>query len=363
MKLERLQIDGLRCLQDVDVRPGPHLNVLLGPNGAGKTSFLEAAFLLSHGRSFRQGPRDVVVRRGGKSMRVYGEVRDQHNQLHRLGLGRERERWDVHMDGESGARLSDLLQLCAVVCFEPGSHALIGGGAEERRQFMDWGVFHVEHRFLSLWRGFKRALKQRNALLRNPQAPSAALLEPWEAELDLTATQIDICRKHYLQRLDESLQHVCADLLPELGSIKLDYRRGWDPARSLSDVLRGNRERDLSRGHTTSGVHRADWQLVFEHAPQREHLSRGQEKLCALACLLAQASLYADQCGEWPIICLDDLGSELDAEHQAAVLAWLPTTEAQIFITGTQRLPQVESPGLCMFHVEHGQINQREDFP
>ncbi len=355
MRFERLRIQGLRCLDDVDITPARGLNVLLGPNGAGKTSVLEAAYLLSHARSFRSGSRDALLQRGAEAMHIYGEVvdRDRHR---RLGLGRKGDRWEARIDGEPVDRLGELVQSCAVICFEPGSHALIAGAAEERRRFLDWGVFHVEHRFLSFWQRYRRALKQRNALLRGFPAPSGTMLEPWEREMDEASRVIDALRATYMRGLEAHLREVCARLLPELGDVQVSYRRGWDERMDLHQALEERRERDRQRGHTTLGIHRADWRPGFEHAPQREHFSRGQEKLCALACHLAQARLYAEDHGEWPVICLDDLASELDATHRQSVVDSLFEAHAQVFVTGTDLMEAIPVERACMFHVEHGRV-------
>jgi DNA replication and repair protein RecF len=147
-------------------------------------------------------------------------------------------------------------------------------------------------------------------------------------------------------------------LLPELGALELRYRRGWAEDRDLVQQLRELRGRDLARGHTTLGAHRADWSLSFEQAPLREHLSRGQEKLTALACLLAQAELYAECRGEWPIVCLDDLASELDQPHQAAVAAQLVAAGAQVLLTGTEVPQALQTLPSRVFHVEQGQLTR-----
>ena len=275
--------------------------------------------------------------------------------MHRLGLGREGARWDARLDGQD-VSLGELIRECAVVCFEPGSHALIAGGAEERRRFLDWGVFHVEQEFLAAWRRYQRALKQRNSLLRSAEAPDSALLGPWEAELGRAGTLIDQWRRAYLDALLPLLREQAALLLPELGDLDLRYRCGWPEEESLAEVLASQRLRDQGRGHTTSGVHRADWSVSFELAPQREHLSRGQEKLTALVCVLAQARLDAQHRGEWPIVCLDDLASELDQAHQAAVVDSLRGTAAQVLITGTELPKVLEHLPIRMFHVEQGQL-------
>jgi DNA replication and repair protein RecF len=353
MKVNQLRVRGLRCLDDVSVDLADGMNVFVGANGAGKTSLLEAVFLLSHGRSFRSGARDALLQRGASALSVFATLQRAPDVERRLGLARDGSRWIARVDGETKS-LTELVSECAVTSFEPGSHALIAGSAEERRRFMDWGVFHVEQAFLGAWRRYNRALKQRNSLLRAGSTDPGLYL-PWEIELDEQSALIGEWRRGYLYKLSSSLAAHAAELLPELGPVTLNYRQGWTENLGLAEVLAMQRNRDMSRGHTTQGVHRADWALEFEHAPMREHLSRGQEKLTALACLLAQAELYAATAGEWPVVCLDDLASELDQDHQRALVTRLRGARAQILITGTER-PQALDHAVQMFHVEQGAV-------
>ena len=357
MRLETLRIQGLRCLSQVELQLAPGINVFVGANGAGKTSVLEAAFLLSHVRSFRTGAKDALQQRGANELSIFAQMQYADGRTSRLGLGRSAARWEARVDGAT-VPVGQLVRACAVVCFDPGAHALIAGGAEERRRYLDWGVFHVEHAFLTAWRRYQRALKQRNSLLRSGSVLDDALFAPWETELAQTATLIDQQRQDYVDRLRPQLQASVAGLLPELGKLELRYRRGWADAQSLQELLRDQRSRDLARGHTTLGAHRADWSLAFEHAPWREHLSRGQEKLTALACVLAQAQLYAADCGEWPVVCLDDLASELDQAHQNAVVAQLSAARAQVLLSGTELSAALASVSPRVFHVEQGTLTR-----
>ncbi|HEX5306522.1 MAG TPA: DNA replication/repair protein RecF [Dyella sp.] len=353
MRVEKLRVQSLRCLDDVSLELAPGINVFVGANGAGKTSLLEAVFLLSHGRSFRAGARDALLQRGAGALAVYAELLRSDGRRPRLGLGREGARWQARVDGEN-APISQLVGECAVVSFDPGSHALIAAGAEERRRFLDWGVFHVEPNFLGTWRRYQRALKQRNSLLRSGEGDSG-LYRPWEQELDDTAAAITRWRESYLDELLRLVSSYAAQLLPELGAVALRYRQGWGEEASLRESLATQRHRDMARGHTTQGVHRADWAIAYEHAPLREHLSRGQEKLTAVACLLAQAELFAHHAGEWPIVCIDDLASELDQLHQQALIAQLRDASAQVLISGTD-CPVSLRTAAHLFHVEQGRV-------
>jgi DNA replication and repair protein RecF len=354
--LETLRVTDLRCFAAASLALAPGLNLFLGPNGSGKTSLVEAAYLLSHGHSFRRGARDALVRRGAEGFVVFGAWRGADGTPFRLGLERRGGSWAARIDDEPVRRLSDLFLRCAVCCFEPGSHALVGGAPEERRSYWDWTLFHVEPAFLETWRRYQRALKQRNALLR--QAAPDAAFEPWDAELAASGEALGAMRAAALARLARVFAGFAARLLPELGDAALLPEAGWDLA--AGDGLRGELARrlplDRIRGSTSRGPHRADFRPGFAGAPLREHLSRGQEKLTALALILAQATLFRDERGEWPVLAFDDLPSELDFTHQGHVLDALAGQGAQILVTATEASPPLAArmAEAAVFHVEHG---------
>jgi DNA replication and repair protein RecF len=355
--LVELRIQNLRNIAEARLELAEGLNVLTGTNGAGKTSVLEAAYLLSHGASFRTHQAEHLQRREASSLNLFAQIRTP-SLTRRLGLLREGSRWTAKVDGDASAKLADLFVACPVVCFEPGSHALISGGAEGRRSFLDWGVFHVEHDFAIRMRRYRRALRQRNALLK--QAASDDELAIWDEELSSAAEPVAAGREAYIERFERELSGLLTGYLPELGSPRLRFRPGWDRSMPLARALVEIRQRDRLLGHTTRGLHRADWTLSFDKAPSHEQLSRGQEKLCAIACMLAQVAVHRSQCGENPTIAFDDLCSELDSAHQASALAAVIESGAQILLTGTE-IP----PGLLerftprrLFHVEQGEVRE-----
>lgn len=359
MQVTRLQIAGLRCFSQVALSPAPGLNLLLGDNGAGKTSVLEALHLMAYGRSFRGRVRDGLVRRGTATIEVFVQWHEQgQDRERRAGLRHSGQDWEGRLDGEPIAHLGDLCAALSVVTFEPGSHALIMGAAEHRRRYLDWGLFHVEPAFLGLWRRYSRALKQRNALLKARVRDGQ--LDAWEQELQESGTILTGHRAQYLSELEPCLQEIVVELLPAAGGTKLEFLPGWRREdMSLADALLLSRERDLAAGFTSVGPHRADWRIEHAAIPGRETLSRGQAKLTALSALLAQAQHQAGLRGEWPVVALDDLASELDRAHQARVLERLRASGAQVFVTGTEAPPGLDL-GLSnprVFHVEQSKIS------
>lgn len=358
MHLTRLDVRNLRNLVDVQLQPAAGMNFINGDNGAGKTSLLEAIHLLAYGRSFRGRVREGLVRSAAPALEIHAQWQEARSPLpRRIGLRHSGQAWEGRLDGESVTQLTELCAALAVVSFEPGSHALISGSGEPRRRYVDWGLFHVEPAFLPLWRRYARALKQRNRLLK--QRVRDGQLDAWDHELAETGEPLTRLRQQYLAQLQALLLPVSLELAPTLGAASLDFQPGWrQEAVSLTDALVLARERDLAAGFTTVGPHRADWRVRHAALPNGEALSRGQAKLTALSCVLAQAQHYAEHRGEWPIVLLDDLASELDRDHQARVLQRLRAGRAQVFATGTE--PPSATAGqearIALFHVEHGAV-------
>lgn len=373
MHVTRLDLRNLRRFDEVSIRPERGVNVLIGGNGAGKSSVLEALHLMAYGRSFRGRVRDGLVRSGASALEVFAEWQepaaatgcgDGGNgglaRVRRAGLRHSGQEWSGRLDGEPTAQLGDLLAALAVVTFEPGSHALISGSAETRRRFLDWGLFHVEPDFMPAWRRYARALRQRNALLKSRAADSQ--LDAWDHELAQAGELISSHRENQLALLQPRFRDLLLEFAPVLGDATMEYVPGWRRHElPLVDALLLARGRDQQAGFTSVGPHRADWRAGFSALPGREALSRGQTKLVALAALLAQATELAETRGDWPVVALDDLASELDRVHQERVVARLVASGAQVWITGTE-LPVAltqGAPDFAMFHVEHGGVERR----
>src|SRR5262249_33040360 len=134
-------------------------------NGAGKTSLLEAIFLLGRGRSFRTRQLRRLVARGSSEFAVFGEVSTE-SAVRRVGVAWSQGRLEKRIDGESAPGTAALAALFPVHVLDPSSHELVQGTPSERRRFLDWGVFHVEHAYLETWRRYRRLLSQRNAALK-----------------------------------------------------------------------------------------------------------------------------------------------------------------------------------------------------
>jgi DNA replication and repair protein RecF len=349
--IKRLKIENLRNLEQVEVDPHPELNLLIGPNGAGKTSIIESIVVLSRGRSFRTNQASELIGPGGDTFRVFAEAGDRSCKTIRMGLERSGKHWRARKDGLDLNQLSQLTRLLPLVLMEPNSHLLVSGSPEVRRKYLDWGMFHVEHRFLDTWRRFSKILKQRNAALRNRQED---VLESMNSVFSELGVKLGQYRKAHSVEISSRVQALLEKLSSNLEGVELEYREGWKRD-SLLASLEAGREADLMRGTTGSGPHRADVFLSCKGIAARSVLSRGEQKILSAALILSQAEILSEQ-AQTPVILLDDLESEFDQNHFGNVLACTQALGGQVWISGT-RQHSIDSPHK-VFHVERGLVRE-----
>lgn len=354
MRVKSLDIKNLRNISTAQIDFDASLNFFIGDNGAGKTSILEALSVLSKGRSFRPGQVSSLIGPDSKKFQVVSKIESHTGETHQLGMERDDSGWSARHNGEDVSQLSELTQLVPYVLLEPNSHTLVSGPPDGRRKYLDWGVFHVEHNYLTLWRRYNRVLKQRNAALRQANRMVVESLGPQFVQL---GEQLHLARQNHANALKVILQKQLGRFSETLEGIALTYRKGWT-GDSLADAIDVTVSRDMERGSTGPGPHKADLNLSLNGLPAKERLSRGEQKAMTAAMVMAQAQMICES-GETPILMLDDLSSEFDETHLAKVLGAGIELGAQILLTGTELVPAIkacESP-YTVFHVKHGTIS------
>lgn len=354
MPFTRITADNFRRLAPLDFVPGPGVNLVVGANAAGKTSLLEAIHTLSRGRSFRGNPADAAGPAGPR-WAVHGTVETESGIARSLGVGWSPEGLQVRVDRAPGS-LADLAHAIPAQVLEPDSHRLLEEGPVYRRRYLDWGVFHVEHRFFDAWRRYQRALKQRNHALRTGAGRDE--VEAWNPELAAAGTEVHELRERHVADLRARLPAWLESLLGPV-EWSLDLHRGWGGDQGLAAALAAHYEGDARLATTSSGPHRAELRLRLQGRGAKHHVSRGQEKLLIAALLLAQAQRVAEAVGETPALLIDDFSAELGAPFQSALREALDAYGGQCFVTALD-LPQAFDalPPDAMFHVEHGVLRE-----
>lgn len=355
MQLEQLKVRNFRCFVEAKLELDPKLNWIVGQNASGKTSLLEALFFLGHGRSFRSNRPDRLIREGAEGFEVVGRLVDGERRPV-LGVGRDSAGTVARLAGESLKSMTQAAQVLPVVALDSAMNQLVSGAPGERRRWLDWGVFHVEHEFLSTWRAYQHALRQRNEALKT--GASTRILSPWTHAVAKAGEGLHALRLRQFDRLAFILEEYTAVALPEV-SVTADLRQGWAEGESLMESLVRHEPRDRELGNTRQGPHRADVHLRVAGMPAEERLSRGQQKMLAGALWLAQVQVYSQVRTEPPLLLIDDLAAELDGENLARFLELLGRQDAQLVLTaiGDAEITQTGLRGGRVFHVEHGALS------
>jgi DNA replication and repair protein RecF len=418
LSLADLTVDDLRCIEHAELQLHPGHNLIWGGNGSGKTSLLEAMFLLGRGRSFRTRNSERLIRHGRDRLVVFGRTgggddphdwvrsgpdmegrfdrgapqradlsdpvglglgvsgaqsqgaqpggnpggpaasEDPRGTLRTPGslpqaLGVQVSRTDgtvARISGTTARSLTELTQAFPVQVIDPGVHKLVEEGGHRRRRWMDWAVFHVEHQFGDWWLRYTRILRQRNAALRTQPAQVSV----WDAELARVGELIAESRRRFV----ESLLPYWRESVLALSGLEpeLHYFKGWAQDVSLAEALVASRARDESKRLTHPGPHRADVIVRMSGRPAREVLSRGQQKLVAVAMTLAQLNLLQEATQTTPTLLLDDPAAELDGDHLRRFIEQVMRLRSQLVLTSLHSESHLFGTPNRMFHVEQGRV-------
>ena len=338
---------------------GPSLNLWVGDNGAGKTSVLEAVSILSVGRSFATSRLKSVIAFDQPSLTVFGQV-NNGAEAHRMAIqvSREDDR-KLRLDGGIARGQAALSRVLPVLHITPHVTDLISGSPGDRRRFLDWGAFHWSGGNAASFSSLRRALLQRNTALRSGILKPDAL-DPWERQIALHGEVVDGWRRAFLCDVVPLFQGLCERF--ELGiQLELSYKNGWG-AGPLAEALSQGRSRDMKARSTLVGPHRADFEIGRDGVRAADTLSRGQLKIVNLALVLAQLRASA-RLGISPVLCLDDIGAELDGDFLLRVWQEVLGSNVQVLATGIN----VDRTGLesswfqdaKVFHVKHGSIESK----
>jgi DNA replication and repair protein RecF len=291
----------------------------------------------------------TLVRYGETELSVYGDV-DDGFRTRRVGVAFRERRLERRVDGAQ-TKSSEIAEILPVQTIGPDSHRLIEGGPSERRRFLDWGVFHVEHSYLEAWQRYRRVLGQRNAaLLRSGDAGRE--LRIWTQALAEAGQEVDRFRRAYVERLARGVNEEAEALLGY--AITVQYRPGWRADLSLAEALDASAARDRALGRTEPGPHRADLVLHVDGRRVHDEASRGQQKLVAAALILAQQSVLAGSEAARGVLLVDDPAAELDTGAFGRLLERLAGVRSQLLFTGLAELDKLAP--ISVFHVERGQV-------
>lgn len=354
MGIALLRGENIRVYRTLEIEPHSQLNLIIGGNAAGKTTLLEMMFVAGRGRSFRAQSLSELCGPAKPGWTAFMEVSgDRHKE--RLGVGWSREGTEIRLNEQIGARLSDVVRAVPLQLVDPAAHRLLDEGPSYRRSFVDWGVFHVEHRFHGIWKRFHSGLRQRNGALR--EGLSDRLVEAWNEELSNAAEQLNAMREAHVAATQPALAQWAQRFIGE-GQVRCEWQSGWTASESYREVLERNLEQHRRVGTTVQGPHRAELRISLADVKAKGRVSRGQQKMLVSAMILAQAETLVNAGVSPPVLLLDDFASELSVDFQRRLADGLRQYRGQKFVTAFEVPAAMGDPDSAVFHVEHGLVRR-----
>ena len=332
MQLNQLSIEQLRNLTALDLSFGDSLNFIVGANGSGKTTVLEAIYLAVLGRSFRASYSPNLIQHHQNWLRIILKGHDTQQNYH-IGFEKQANQSLLRINGETYIK-HDLISSCLPLrLIHPGLAELVFQPPSKRRDFLDWGIYQHHRTYLSIWRRYRKTLKQRNNLLRQGQT-SSKLLAGWDDALQHYGMMIDRFRKSYVDQLNTYIaQNQSLNLLNE--TMQINYYQGWSDQVDFGTSLKSNLAADQRLGYTRHGPHEADLKLLSNQRPAKTILSRGQAKLYSIFLWLLQSQQINAIGLKGTLLLLDDIAAELDERNLERVLALTQTLKLQSICTLT----------------------------
>lgn len=361
MQIQKLSLRDFRNISHLELNPHPNINVIYGDNAQGKTNLIEAIWLFTGGRSFRGASTQNLIKSGCDRV---------HLELSFVGGGRDNqavlqygEEKGVWLNGVPISGACALMGSFKAVVFSPVHLSIIKDGPELRRSFLDTGICQLKPRYISVLREYRQILLQRNALLKSGARSSLMTpqLDVFDAQLARSAAIIAKTRYTYLQRIAKEAEGYYRQMAPQGDQISLSYlcsvpetgAGDFDREQFLEAFAR-QRSKDIEARSTTIGVHRDDFSAQVGGFPARSHGSQGQQRSIVLALKLAEAEIFYEESGEYPVVLLDDVMSELDESRRRFLLSQLNLP--QVFITCCEPSAIIGVERESLFEIKGGRL-------
>lgn len=322
--LTEIHLRDFRCFESLSFAPTPGLNVIIGANAQGKTSLLEAACVLLRLQSPRAATLAEAIRFAQPGFSLDGRFGGRH-----LRIKFTKEEKLYALDSKPQSRMADYLSVGRVVWISNDDMQLVRGGGAGRRRYLDFAAAQVEPGYLRNLRAYERALRSRNALLKEGRPRRE--IEAFDGPLIAAGAAVQDVREAMVQALSPLVQEAGEEITGGREILSVDWRRGNAP--TLAEALPASREEEMRQRTTVAGPHRDDMALSLNGMAAATFASEGQMRGLALALKIAQARRIEQTAGAAPLLLIDDVFGELDASRRTNLLRSLPAASQKIVTT------------------------------
>lgn len=338
MKIKKLALKNFRSYSDQVFEFDDKLNILVGQNAQGKTNVLEAIFYAVIGKSFRTSKEKDLIKWNENFGNIEAEFFNGYRDLSVKILFNKEKKKSVLIDGVAIHKIGELLGRTCAVFFSPNELKLVKESPEDRRKFLNIAISQTNKRYFYLLARYEKVLASRNKLLKSSSnlAVIKETIDIWNRSLCDLAEKIFIERKRFIEEMTPYAEKAHEYLSGGGELLKIEYKSDFKEnySQNMFKYLEKNLEKDFKLGYTSVGVHRDDLSLFVNGEEVKIFGSQGQQRTVALSLKLAELECNKNRIGQYPILLLDDVFSELDDERRRRLLNF--TKKTQTIITCTE---------------------------
>ena len=343
MQIKNLSLYNFRNYKEENFEFSPSLNVLFGKNGQGKTNCAEAVFYLCTGASLRIRHDKQLILAGETCAKISATAQNRYGTV-KIEADIYEDKREIRINGSKISKNADLMGHINTVFFSPGELRLIQDGPDERRRFMNLSISQTSPAYYTALLRYNKILDQRNALLKNPDISLVYdTLPVWDDQLCKYAAVIVNKRMEFLEKLAPLAKEIHSSLTDGVEELEITPSKKYAGDENavfekLKKSLANNYDKDLRLGFTTVGPHRDDLEFFISGKDAKAYASQGQTRTAALSVKLAEVEIFKELSGEYPVLILDDVMSELDLPRRKKLLSRISGLQTILTCTHAERV-------------------------
>lgn len=370
MYVKKIKLINFRNYMNLDMELNKTLNIFVGDNAQGKTNLLESIYICSNGKSYRTSKdRELINLNKTKAYIGLDIKKEQFTKFIEIKFEKDTKK-RIRVNKVELDKISELIGVFNVVIFSPEDLKLVKEGPSERRNFLDGEISQIKPKYKYNLARYNKILMQRNNLLKNQTHQNYHnLFDVWDTQLSQAGADIIAERIRFIEKLAIISKGIHNKLTGSIEELKLKYLPSFqidglskgDIQFRLKSILEKNIEKDIQKGNTEFGPHRDDLDIIINEVSARTFGSQGQQRTSALSLKLAEVELIKSEIGEYPILLLDDVFSELDLNRRKYLISTFKNI--QTIITSTDDIDLVELSDIekKVFFIKQGKVMVGEE--
>lgn len=362
MYIKSLILKNYRNYNKLRLDLSPKVNVFIGDNAQGKTNILESIFYCSIGKSHRTNRDKELVSWGFPESYLSADIcKKTLDKKIEIKIFKEGKK-GININSIKANKLSDLIGIFNVVMFSPEDLKIVKEAPAFRRKFLDIELCKLSNKYYYNLVKYNKVLNEKNVILKSRNGNNNEIVDIYDSQLAKYGSEIIIQRYNYINKLNDYGKKIHNDLTSGKEVINFDYlcciKKIDNCEQELVELLINNRKKDFEKGISSLGPHKDDFSIFINNIDTRIYGSQGQQRTSVLTIKFASLEIIKEDIGEYPVLLLDDVLSELDTNRQKYILNSISNIQTIITCTGIDEIKRYLKDEAILFYVKNGEVSQ-----